>query len=202
MLILASSSPRRSGLLRQWGYDFRQVIRPVAEKPLSGSALEKAVQDLAKCKALAVIRLGSSLGPGRNVVLGADTVVVLDGRVFGKPLDGEDARKMLSALSGKTHQVITAIALVETEGKKVAEIETDFDVTTVSFRDINLKEIQDYIGTGEPLDKAAAYAIQGGAKRFVERVAGSLTNVIGLPMELLASHLERRGIFPGKAGQE
>ncbi|MGI6451338.1 MAG: Maf family protein [Desulfitobacteriia bacterium] len=197
MLVLASSSPRRSELLREWGYEFSLVSAPVSEELDEEILPEEAVQDLARRKALAGYQVRQKQkGIGRDLILGADTIVVLKDRILGKPRDAEDAEQMLKSLSGKTHQVMTAIALAKGETEKDLNIETAVDITAVTFRDLSLREIRDYIATGEPMDKAAAYAIQGKAGDFAVSIKGSLTNVIGLPMELLTAKLKERGVFP------
>lgn len=197
MLVLASSSPRRIELLQKWGYDFR-LVRPAAEEKFAREDLpENIVRELARRKALSgfdIWRRGRETV--RDVILGADTIVVLGEKVLGKPKDKEEAREMLQALSGKTHKVMTAIALVGMDSKEQVETDVEVEVTTVSFRELSTKEILDYIATGEPMDKAAAYAIQGQAAEYVRDFKGSLTNVIGLPMELLTRKLKERNIFP------
>lgn len=197
MLVLASSSPRRSELLQEWGYEFKVVYAPVAEELEEGISPEEGVKELARRKALSGFEVWQSQERlSQDLILGADTIVVLDNKILGKPTDEKDAERMLQALSGKTHQVMTGIALVSRSENGDVCIETDLAVTIVSFRQLNSREIQAYVATGEPMDKAAAYAIQGGAEEFATRVNGSLTNVIGLPMELLAAKLEARGVFP------
>lgn len=197
MLVLSSASPRRSELLQEWGYVFTVVQAPVIEDLDEGVLPEEAVQDLARRKALSGYAAWKRQGGAeQDLILGADTIVVLENRILGKPINEEDALQMLTALSGKTHQVMTAITLVNKDKDHVLQVETDFAITTVTFRDVNSREIADYIATGEPMDKAAAYVIQGGAGEFVTEVDGSLTNVIGLPMELLAAKLSARGVFP------
>jgi septum formation protein len=197
MLILASSSPRRIELLREWGYEFKLVYAPVSEELEEGILPEEGVQELAERKALSGFETWQKQeGLAEDLILGADTIVVLEERILGKPADEEDAEAMLRALSGKTHKVMTAIALVSKGEGQDFRIETDMEITIVSFRELSNREIRDYITTGEPMDKAAAYGIQGGAGKFVRKVSGSLTNVIGLPMELLSAKLEVREVFP------
>lgn len=194
---MASSSPRRSELLRKWGYEFRLVSAPVSEELEEGILPEEAVRSLAKRKALAGYQAWQrENGSANDLILGADTIVVLEDKILGKPSDAEDAERMLQALSGKTHRVMTAIALVARKEEQDLNIETAVDSTTVTFRQLSRQEIRDYVATGEPMDKAAAYAIQGGARDFVLKIEGSPTNVIGLPMELLTAKLQERGVFP------
>lgn len=201
MLILASASPRRSDLLRKWGYQFKLVKAPIEENLPEGVIAEIGVQELAKRKALSGFEAWKSMKEaGNDLILSADTIVVLEnGIILGKPEDEEEAEKMLNVLSGKTHRVMTAIALASADGtEKGLWVETDVAVTTVSFRELNTQEIKEYIATGEPMDKAAAYGIQGEAGKFVAEIKGSMTNVIGLPMELLTIKLNQRGIYPGE----
>ena len=196
MLVLASSSPRRSELLRQWGYKFELVYAPVAESLTEGVSPQDAVQALAERKALSGYKVWKDNGGSpHDLVLAADTIVVLGERILGKPNDENDAYAMLKALSGQTHQVMTGIALA-TEIEERLQIESAVDVTTVTFREIDDQEILAYIAGGEPMDKAAAYAIQGEGGKFVIGVQGSVTNVIGLPMELLVDKLDQKGVFP------
>jgi len=155
----------------------------VPEVPTPGEAPEAFAQRAAREKALQV----AGLRPDAYV-LGADTVVVIDDVIFGKPLDADDARRMLRSLSGRTHRVLTAVALVQPNGEleeMLVQSEVEFDVLTDP-------AIDAYLRTGEPFDKAGAYAVQGAGGRFVARVRGSLSNVIGLPMEDVTALLRRR----------
>lgn len=178
-VILASASPRRSDLLKGLIKDFKVVPADVDETPEPGeSPLHLAIR-LATTKAEFV-----SKGNEDSLVIGADTVVELDGRSLGKPGTPEEAVKMLHALSGRTHRVITAVSFVFRGRKSQFAAPTE-----VTFREISEAEIRSYVASGEPLDKAGAYAIQEGAKDFARQVRGSLTNVIGLPMEELQRKL-------------
>lgn len=200
MLVLASSSPRRSELLQEWGYEF-VVVQPSVTEEFSPTNLpEDVVRGLAKRKALVGLELWRcQRGLEDDILLSADTIVVLNERIFGKPASEEDAREMLRTLSGRTHKVMTAMALVAVgRDNQNLSIETSLDITTVSFRDISDQEIWDYIATGEPMDKAAGYGIQGQAGKFVAWIEGSLTNVIGLPMELLSVKLQEKNIYPNR----
>ena len=199
MLVLASSSPRRVELLQEWGYEF-VVVQPSVTEEFSPLDLpEDIVQDLAKRKALCGLEIWRhQQGLQADILLSADTIVVLDERIFGKPVSEEDAREMLQTLSGRTHKVMTAMAFIDVGRDNHLSIETSLDITTVSFRDISDQEIMDYIATGEPMDKAAAYGIQGQAGKFVAWTEGSLTNVIGLPMELLSEKLQEKNIYPNR----
>jgi len=197
VLILASASPRRSELLCQWGYAFRQIEAPVDEQLPAGIRPETGVQELARRKALAGYCAWQKQNAANgDLILGADTIVVLQNRILGKPRDAAQAEEMLQALSGNTHQVMTAVALAYAGPSRDIMVETAIETTTVSFRPLSRTEIRAYIATGEPMDKAAAYGIQGGARSFVREVRGSLTNVIGLPMERLAVMLKKWGITP------
>jgi septum formation protein len=178
MLILASQSPRRQELLRHAGIPF--LIRPaqVEERPLPGEDAHAYARRLARAKAEAV-----SAAP-EDVVLGADTVVVADGEILGKPADQADARRMLRLLSGREHQVITGICL-----RTVQHAVLDSESTSVRFVPLSEEEIADYVASGEPADKAGAYAIQGLASKFIDRLEGCYSNVVGLPLALLYKHL-------------
>jgi septum formation protein len=178
MLVLASQSPRRSEILRQAGIPFTVRVADVDETPLAREKPEDYVRRLAKEKALAV-----RPGP-EEVVLGADTTVVVHGVMLGKPVDVNDARRMLHLLSGKRHEVMTGICL-----KSAAGVILDWATTHVWFTEMTGREIEDYVASGEPMDKAGAYAIQGLASRFIERVDGCYFNVVGLPVALVYKHL-------------
>ena len=182
-LILASASPRRQELLRNAGFDFEVRPSAVDERRLNGEAAEDYVLRLAREKALAV----AASSPAGALVLGADTTVAVDRHILGKPADAADAVRMLRLLSGSIHRVITGVCLV----RAPATIERlRSDVTWVHFRRLDEDEIQEYVATGEPFDKAGGYAIQGRAPRFVTRVAGSYSNVMGLPVELVEEMLK------------
>lgn len=172
-LVLASSSPRRAELLARLG--LTPEIRPtdVDETTRPDEAPADLVARLAGAKAAD----GAGRGAGDEVVLGADTVVVLDGRALGKPTDIEDARRMLTALAGRTHEVITGVAAVRGPISAVTRV-----TTRVTFRPLTDSEVAWYLATGEPHDKAGAYGLQGAGAVLVERVDGSDTNVIGLPL--------------------
>ena len=183
-LILASASPRRSQLLRNFGIEFEVVPANLPEEQLPGEDAHAFAQRLAKEKAKAV----GQQHP-QNFVLGADTIVLINGEVLGKPRDAEDARRMLRMLSGKTHEVATAVCLAGPGGE-----ETAIERTQVTMSEIPESEIADYIASGEPMDKAGAYAIQGGAKKWISRVEGDYFNVVGLPVPLVVEMLQRRGL--------
>jgi septum formation protein len=173
MLILASGSPRRAELLRAAGIEFTVRIADVDEAILPGESPRDYVLRLSRAKALAVARED-------EIVLGADTTVVIEDEIAGKPVDAEDARRMLSALSGRWHEVLTGVTLLRGD-----EILADVAVTRVKFSEMSESEIDWYVSTGEPMDKAGAYGIQGYASRFVECIEGSYSNVVGLPVQMV-----------------
>jgi septum formation protein len=185
VLILASSSPRRQELLREAGivFDVHPAHTP-EERNAGETALEYACR-LAQEKAQAV----AGDFPGRYI-LGADTIVVVDGEILEKPRDASDAARMLRLLSGRGHQVITAVCLVTPQRRS----HTRSAITLVSFRDVSEEEIQHYIAGGEPMDKAGAYAIQGGAGPWVQGIEGDYTNVVGLPVTIVKEMLSESGL--------
>jgi septum formation protein len=186
--LLASASPRRSELLALVGVRFRATPVDIDETPRPGEEPRALAERLAVEKARAV---PPPAGPA--VVLGADTVVVIDGTVLGKPRDDEEARRFVRLLAGRTHEVITAIALRLSPEESVA-VETA--VSRVTFAPMSEEEIAWYAATGEGRDKAGAYALQGIGALFVRSVEGSYTNVIGLPLDRLYPHLVRWGLIP------
>lgn len=187
-LVLASASPRRREILSSAGLGFEVRPSTIDEFALPGERAEALVERLAREKALDVAKTLAS-GPARPV-LGADTIVVRDGEILGKPRDEEHAARMLSRLVGRTHQVMTGIALAWTDGR---HLESRVVTSEVEMRAASHDEIVAYVALGESLDKAGAYALQGGAIRFVTRVVGSRTNVIGLPCEETLDLLARGG---------
>lgn len=188
-LILASASPRRADLLRLVGLPFRQHPVAVDERLAAGESPEDGARRLAREKVRAALAAGID---SDCLVLACDTLVVLGDRVFGKPDDAEQARRMLASLSGTWHEVVTGIALGRPDGV------TDVGCarTAVRFARLRDAEIRRYVAGGEPLDKAGAWAIQGAGAWFVEEIRGSVTNVIGLPLERLRSMLAAAG-HPG-----
>jgi len=186
-IVLASNSPRRKELLELTGLPFR-VVPPSGEPLLEkGEGAEEFVRRSSLAKAL-----GVSVKFPRHWVVGADTVVVCDGRVLGKPGDEKEAVRILSFLSGKTHEVMTGVCLVN-ESLSVRKVEVSR--TLVEFRKLDEGEIDAYVRTGEPLDKAGAYGIQGLGAVFVKRVEGSYTNVVGMPLALLVEMLKKEGVI-------
>ncbi|HZP25009.1 MAG TPA: Maf family protein [Terriglobales bacterium] len=172
MLILASASPRRAELLRSARIPFAVDPAHVPEQPVAGEAPLAYAQRLARDKARAVFARHRE-----DVVLGADTVVVIDQHLLEKPTDAADAARMLGLLSGRTHQVITGVCLLATGFER-----TEAELTQVTFCQLSGEEIDAYIGSGEPMDKAGAYGIQGMASRWVMRIEGCYFNVVGLPV--------------------
>jgi septum formation protein len=212
-LILASGSPRRRELLTQAGYTFAVQPAHINEDPLPGENPIAYVVRLAREKAEAVLRKADSnlpdvadrgtegfgtkgLGAAETVVvLGADTTVEVDGQILAKPVDAADAARMLRQLSGRTHRVITGVAVVYTQVLKpdseaAIRSEVAAEVTGVRFLTMSDAEIAAYVATGEPMDKAGAYGIQGRAARWIPRVEGCYFNVMGLPLALVSTMLE------------
>ena len=185
-LVLASTSPRRAEVLADAGFTFEVVAARVDESRRTGEQAKAYVRRLAEAKAWAVA--GGVSPPA--IVIAADTVVVMDGEVLGKPASADDAGRMLRRLSGRTHQVLTGLAVLKIPGGAArVEIET----TQVTFAPLTEAEIEAYVASGEPLDKAGAYAIQGRGGRFVARVEGCYFNVVGLPLARLYSMLSEMG---------
>jgi septum formation protein len=187
-LVLASGSPRRRELLATLGVAFE--VRPTGadETPREGEGPEAMVLRLALAKARAAVAEG-------ELALGSDTVVAVDGATLGKPADADAARAMLSRLSGRCHEVWTGVALVERSARGVRETARAVR-TEVEFRPLARAEIDAYVATGEPLDRAGAYAIQGGASAFASRIEGSWSNVVGLPLAAVRELLARLGHSP------
>lgn len=182
MLILASASPRRKELLAQAGFTFEVRAAHLNEDPRPEEDPIAYVTRLAREKAQAVFEAAHRADA---VVLGADTTVTLDNHILGKPEDATDAARMLRLLSGRTHRVMTGVAVVTAQCVEVAA-----EVTGVRFLTLSDEEIAAYVATGEPMDKAGAYGIQGLAARWIPRVEGCYFNVVGLPLALVATMLE------------
>lgn len=177
-LILASASARRAEILRDAGFSFVVLSSAVDETPYPNESANDLVERLALAKAELVA--ARAIGPA--IVIGADTVISLDGQVLGKPRSTDDARRLLEKLSGRTHSVLTGIALIRLPD---AERRTFVESTLVHFAALTSEEILRYLATGEPHDKAGAYAIQGHAGRFIPRVEGCYFNIVGLPLSRL-----------------
>ncbi|HEY8392132.1 MAG TPA: Maf family protein [Capillibacterium sp.] len=191
-LILASASPRRQALLAMLGLEFKVMVSAFEEKTRSGLPTTPAelVMATARGKAEEIFRITSGQPETADaLVLAADTIVVLDGRFLGKPADRDEARRMLRTLSGRWHQVFTGLALLH-QRKSIVE----YEMTRVHFRPLTEEEITAYIDTGEPMDKAGAYGIQGLGAIFVDRIDGCFYNVMGLPVPRLALLLKEYGI--------
>jgi septum formation protein len=183
-LVLASASPRRRELLAAAGFEFDVAIADVSEARIAGEAAEVYVERIARAKAEGV----ASNYPARPV-LGADTAVVVEGDVLGKPIDAADASQMLRRLSGRAHDVLTGLALVW-NGRVHAAVER----TSVQMSVLSDADIAAYVASGEPADKAGAYAIQGLASRFIPRIEGSYSNVVGLPVATVLRLLKEAGV--------
>ena len=204
MLVLASASPRRHELLRNAGIPFTVQPADIDETPLAGEAPLECARRLAREKALAVSRVRP-----HDLVLGADTIVVVDEMILGKPVDADDAIRMLRLLSGRVHRVITGVCLGGTVGSGLwpvassarlaesrlasydilkiddRELRTASETTLVTMSQLSEDETREYVATGEPMDKAGGYAIQGMASRWIPRIEGDYSNVVGLPVALV-----------------
>ena len=211
MLVLASASPRRHELLRNAGISFTVQPADIDETPLAGESPLECAQRLAREKALSVSRARP-----QDLVLGADTIVVIDETILGKPVDADDAIRMLRLLSGRVHRVITGVCLVEAVSSRQGpaasrthssesrlgsydilridnrELTTASETTSVTMSELSDDEIRAYVATGEPMDKAGAYAIQRMASRWIPRIEGDYSNVVGLPVALVYRMLRGR----------
>lgn len=185
-MILASGSPRRKELLEQLGIEF-EVIPSRKEEIFTGTTPKEVVEELSRQKAVEV----GDMVEDSPVIIGGDTIVVLEGQILGKPRDEEDAKKMLRMLQGKTHQVYTGIT-VFVKG----EISFTFsEITYVTMYPMSEQEIQDYVMTGEPLDKAGSYGIQGKAAKYIKKIDGDYNTVVGFPVARLYQELKRRDML-------
>jgi septum formation protein len=187
-LLLASSSPQRRAILEQLGLPFDVVAPRYDERPLNGTDPLEEVREHARAKARSV-----AAGAGERPVLGVDTEVVLDGRVYGKPGDVGDAERMLEALAGRTHEVVSGLCLHTVAWEEIGDA-----VTRVTFRELTPRDLAAYLSAREWEGRAGAYAIQGLGAALVERIEGDYLNVVGLPAALLVAILARR--FPGLYG--
>ena len=188
-IILASGSPRRRELLKRLFTEFEPASSDIDESPRDGESPRIHAERLAVEKA-------AKVSARNSLIIAADTIVVIDNEVLGKPESAAHASIMLKRLSGKTHTVITAFCLMH-EAEKILKVRSV--ESKVTFRAMSGKEISAYIATGEPLDKAGSYGAQGIGKNFISRIEGSLTNVIGLPMEALEEEILKIGILPDAA---
>ena len=196
-LYLASASPRRLELLRQIGLQPLRIDARVDETPLAGETAEEAVRRLARAKAEDAARRDPRLAPG--VILGADTAVVVDREMLGKPRDADEAARMLRRLRGRTHRVLTGVSLRRTDDDRDV---TDFAETRVRFREFDDRTLAGYVASGEPADKAGAYGIQGRGAILVDRIEGSWSNVVGLPLERLPDWLKTIGVSLAQLGPD
>jgi septum formation protein len=191
VIVLASASPRRQELLRNAGIPFTVCPPNVPEIPRAGESGRDCAERLARDKAQAVLRQQSD-----KLVLGADTIVVVDGEILGKPRDEDDAIRMLRLLSGRTHQVITGVCLVGpplrtgNQKLKTGLEDTRSETTLVTMTTLSENDIHSYMASREPMDKAGAYAIQGLASKFVDRIEGCYFNVMGLPLAMFYRHFK------------
>ena len=189
MLILASASPRRAELLAAAGFSFETLVVDIDERPHPGESSDAYVRRLAAEKSAAAADIIRAPGA---IVLGADTAVVIDGQILGKPRDDDDAAAMLRRLSGRAHDVVTGVSL------RAGPVEVGcVEVTTVEFSVLDEADVAWYVASGEGRDKAGAYAIQGLAARFIPRIHGSYSNVVGLPVASVHALLGRIASSPG-----
>jgi septum formation protein len=197
MIVLASASPRRQELLRNAGIPFTVQPADIDETLRADETPRECAERLAREKAQAVFQARQE-----DLVLGADTIVVVDEQILGKPRDASDAARMLRLLSGRTHAVITGVCLLAPVASTQLPVgSTASESTVVTMCEISDEEIRDYIATGEPMDKAGAYAIQGIASRWIPRVEGDYSNVVGLPVALVYGMLRKAGaITEGSRG--
>ena len=198
-LILASGSPRRAELMRNCGYDFTVIPSTAQESAVSAPTPSELVEELALLKAKSVLASLSTERRRNAVVVGADTVVVLDGHIIGKPRFPKEAEAMLRAERGRVNTVYTGLAIVRTEwvdGREETVSSVASDSASVHFLPLSDAEISAYVATGEPMDKAGAYGIQGISSMFIDRIDGSFYTVVGLPVHILYRELKAVGITP------
>lgn len=188
-LILASASPRRAEILRNAGFEFEILAADVDESLCPGESAADYVRRLAEEKAWATARkLAATPDSNSGIVVAADTVVVVENEILGKPISPDDARAMLRRLSGRTHEVLTGLAVLSLPGR---DVEIAVESTRVTFARMTEGEIEEYIASGEPFDKAGAYAIQARGGKFITRIEGCYFNVMGLPLARLHSILRK-----------
>jgi septum formation protein len=198
-LVLASQSPRRRELLKEAGFEFQVFPIKVSEIIDENLTAEANASQIATLKARACAEQNNQLKSGDYLILSADTMVVLGERVLGKPKNFSEACEFLRLLSGKTHRVITGVALLPSSSTKVV---CHVEITEVTFRNLSEDEIAAYVGGGEPMDKAGAYAIQGEGSKFVSSFSGSWSNVVGLPIEKLEKVLSENGWTVGRRASQ
>ena len=194
-IVLASASPRRKELLTQMAISYR-ILPSSADEIIEDRKPEQVVQRLSRLKATDVSDKLQQQGENNFLVIGADTVVSYQGRIMGKPGSEKEACDMLSCLQGNTHQVYTGVTLCIKTGKNELDWHTFYEKTDVSRYPMTEKEIQDYVATGEPMDKAGAYAIQGLCAVYIQRISGDYNNVVGLPVGRLYQELKKLGFMP------
>jgi septum formation protein len=187
-LVLASSSPRREKLFRKLNLDFNIISPNIVEKRTTGESPTEYVLRISQEKALAV----AAMLEQKHIVIGADTIVVCDGDILGKPEDEGEAKSMLMRLSGRYHQVMTGLSIVKS---KREILHTEYVTSMVKFKSLGQDEIEEYVNTKEPLDKAGGYAAQGFGAPMIEEIQGSFTNVVGLPLVNLSNALKNLGII-------
>ena len=193
-MILASQSPRRIELMREAGYNIRVIPADIDETPFDGEAPLTLVERLARAKAAAV---AAEYAEPNELTVAADTIVTFDGKILGKPATEDEARTMLRELSGRTHQVATGVCIVkagDTAAPHAAESLSFVDVTDVTFYELTDEQIEHYVASGEPMDKAGAYGIQGYGAMFVSRIEGDYFSVMGLPLCPLCRMLRAFGV--------
>lgn len=188
-IVLASKSPRRAEILTAVGWEFETIAANIDETRMELEDAVTYVERLARTKAETVAKTISS----HRLVLGADTVVVIEGEILGQPRDDDEARRMLNLLSGKWHEVVTGVALVGAE--KPTRVALEHETTRVRFCEMSANEIDWYVSTGEPSDKAGAYAIQGRGGIFIEEIQGDYFNIVGLPVRLLYELMSRQALM-------
>ena len=197
-LILASGSPRRKELLEVMGFPFHIYAADIDETPLSSENPTTYVARMAKAKAYAacekIAKLSTDLLEGRALILGSDTSVVLGNRIFGKPQTEAEFTEVMGSLSGQTHHVITSVHIIETIASEIKSEKACSVLTKVKFKTLTHQEILGYWRTGEPLDKAGGYGIQGRGALFIERISGSYSAVVGLPVKETSGLLEHYGL--------
>lgn len=193
-IILASASPRRKELLRQIGIRYKVMPSTVEEK-ITKTLPEEVVQELSYQKAVDVCARLQEQGEDDFTVVGADTVVSFMNQIMGKPTDTENARQMLSSLQGNVHQVYTGVTICFKQTGMPSMFHTFYERTDVSMYPMTEGEIEDYVATGEPMDKAGAYAIQGKCAAYIESICGDYNNVVGLPVGRLYQELKKRNLL-------
>jgi septum formation protein len=197
MLVLASASPRRREILQNAGIPFTVQAAGIPEVHMDGEPPQACAERLAREKAIAVLEKNPD-----KFVLGADTIVVIENIILGKPRDSDDALRMLNLLSGREHRVITGVCLTGGQKSNLSSqfpvpgfVDVRSEITRVFVGNIPEKEIQDYVTSGEPMDKAGAYAIQGRASRWISRIDGDYFNVVGLPVALVYRMVQEHKII-------